>query len=321
MEYPVISNWVTFSKAERGGYYVFDEAFDGKYHMSEETFAFFRKLDGETDPYTIQPSYDPNRIQALLEVLEEELLIRNSRILYKSLGNILITLWPVERSSMQKKVSVIADRLLSLLWLPIFTTGVLYMIYHSDDVRGSDNILLGIFFGLITALVLHEMGHAAACLHYGGKVYEFGVGFDTFLPCAYVLLNMNDIKSRRKRAHVNAAGIEMNLLLTGVFLYLSCFLPHAGGLMFFAAIQNALIALLNLLFVKGIDGMGVISEFLGCSDLFSYAKDVIFDRKKRRKLYRDGLNGVVTLSGCYIALVLQIGLPLLIALNIAFLII
>ena len=94
-----------------------DEAFDGKYYMSEETFAFFRKLDGETDPYTIQPSYDTNRIQALLEVLEEELLIRNSRILYKSLGNILIILWPVERSSIQKKVSVIADRLLSLLWL------------------------------------------------------------------------------------------------------------------------------------------------------------------------------------------------------------
>ena len=56
MEYPVVSNWVTFSKTECGGYYVFDEAFDEQYRMSDGgdsdtkmTGMYFYKPDCKND--------------------------------------------------------------------------------------------------------------------------------------------------------------------------------------------------------------------------------------------------------------------------------
>ena len=131
---------------------------------------------------------------------------------------------------------------------------------------------------------------------------------------------MKNIKSRRKRAHVNAAGIEANLLLAGIGFYLACFLPEAGGFLFFAAVQNAMLALINLIFVTGIDGMAIISEFTGCDDLFRYAKKTVVNTERRRRLCHSGINGLVTMGVCCIAICMQIGLPLLVVFNLAFLI-
>ena len=77
--------------------------------------------------------------------------------------------------------------------------------------------------------------------------------------------------------------------------------------------------LFNLLFVKGIDGLSIVSEYVGCEDLIQYAKEVIADEDKRHDLCHTGINGVVLLGVCYIALLMQVGLPLLIAVNLAFL--
>ena len=112
----------------------------------------------------------------------------------------------------------------------------------------------------------------------------------------------------------------MNFLLAGISLYLACILPGAGAFLFYAAIQNAILALFNLVLVKGIDGLGIVSENLGCEDLIQYAKGVIADKNKRHDLCHNGVNGIVLLSVCYIALLMQIGFPLLVALNLAFLV-
>lgn len=321
MKYPIICNWVSYSKSENGKYYVYDEAYGDKYVMTDKEFEFFSRLDGKTNPYQIQSDFTRKERKVLLDYLQQEFLIRKSRILSKSFGNVLVTLFSTKNGGYSgKKVASVADRMLSFLWFPVLITSVFYLINHYDAVTGKECIISGSVFGMIVGMVLHECAHAAACLRGGGQVWEFGIGFGIF-PCAYVLLDMDKIKSRNRRAHVLASGIEMNFLLTGTCLYLSCLLRGAGGFLFFAALQNGILALFNLISTKDIDGMGIISEYLGCSNLFGYAKRMIVNRERRRELCHSGINGLVTIAVCYIALFMQLGIPLLVAFNLAILII
>ena len=319
MKYPAICNWVTYKGMRDGNYVVYDELFDEPYRMSSQEFDFYRRLDGKTDPYSIQTDLTREQVEQLLAWLEAELLIRKSRILSSAFGKVVITIISTKNCGVKKRAAKVADRFLSALWLPVLLSAVFYLTRHYEAVTGSECIIAGSIFGLVVGTVGHECGHAIACLAHGGKVFEFGVGWFYIYPSAYVLLSMNAIRSRRKRGHVDAAGVEMNLLLTGVGLYLACLLPGVGGFFFYAAIQNAILALFNLLFVKGIDGLSIVSEYVGCEDLIQYAKEVIADEDKRHDLCHTGINGVVLWGVCYIALLMQVGLPLLIAVNLAFL--
>ena len=106
------------------------------------------------------------------------------------------------------------------------------------------------------------------------------------------------------------------LLLTGVFLLLSSFFEPLSGFFLGAAVNNAFIALLNLTFLNGIDGMKIMEELMGTENIVERAKSVIKSKAKRRKLSKEGLSGKATLAVCYIIRCVQITYPVLIILNI-----
>ena len=323
MKYPAICNWVYCSKTENGSYIVYDEVSDEKYRMSARGYDFFRRLDGKTNPSKIKSDLSREQRQRMLAYLEKELLIRKSRILSFSLGCIMITLFPIKNGGTSRKtIATVADRVLSLLWLPVLLTSVFYMANHYKWPSSSGGIVSGSIVGMIVGILLHELAHGAACLRYNGKIYEFGIGFQFFFPAAYVLMSTTEVKSRWKRGHIYAAGVEANLLLTSIGLYLSCFFPEHGLFFMFVAIQNGMLALFNLVFFsKDIDGIGIMSEYIGCNNLFEYARETIVSRERRRKLYHSGVNGLVTLGVCCVALLMQIGFLLFIVLNLGLLII
>ena len=314
MKYPMVNNWVFYTK-NGSRYKVFDDLMDKEYEMPPGVFRLFISLDGYTNPYHTGSGFSRTQVRDILRFLENKELIRNSRILEKSFGTFLITLFHIESERIKKQAKMF-DYIISLLWLPVLISGFLFIINHADDVCGPDCFISGSIFGVVTGIVLHEIGHAAAGLRYGGKVFEFGIGISSFCPCAYVVMNTGSIRSRIKRAHVNAAGIEMNLFLTGMYLYLACFIPLAGGFMFFAAITNAYLAITNALFISGVDGLGIISEYIGCSNFLEYAKEMIFRRNKQKKRTGRDINGVITFVSCCTACVMQIGLPALIILQV-----
>ena len=64
MRYPTVCNWVSYRKAE----------------------------DGKTDPMKIMPEYTREHKQQMLECFERDLLIRRSRVLKRSPGNVRVTL-------------------------------------------------------------------------------------------------------------------------------------------------------------------------------------------------------------------------------------
>ena len=88
-------------------------------------------------------------------------------------------------------------------------------------------------------------------------------------------MNKNRIKNRMKRIQIIAAGIEMNLLLAAVCLIFAAEIEWLSGFFFGACIQNVFLALINLTFINGFDGMTIISELLGIEGLADRATTII----------------------------------------------
>jgi len=69
----------------------------------------------------------------------------------------------------------------------------------------------------IVVKVIHEMGHAFACKHYGGEVHEMGLLFLVFTPCLFT--NISDawtFKQRWAKFVTSFAGIIVELFLAAI---------------------------------------------------------------------------------------------------------
>ncbi len=71
------------------------------------------------------------------------------------------------------------------------------------------------------AKILHELGHALACRHFGGECHEIGLAFLVFSPCLYC--DVSDswvLPSKWKRMAIASAGMYVELILSAVALLL-----------------------------------------------------------------------------------------------------
>lgn len=89
---------------------------------------------------------------------------------------------------------------------------------HFHEFFGATNLIL-LAATLAVTKVLHELGHAVACRHFGGECHEMGVMLLVLTPCLYC--NVSDawmLRSRWHRIVISAAGIYVELLLSAVCL-------------------------------------------------------------------------------------------------------
>ena len=81
------------------------------------------------------------------------------------------------------------------------------------DARNLPWLLLSI--GVVK--VLHELGHAFACKHFGGEVRELGFMLLVFAPCLYC--DVSDawrLPNKWQRIAVSAAGICVEIVLAAI---------------------------------------------------------------------------------------------------------
>ena len=77
--------------------------------------------------------------------------------------------------------------------------------------------VLWIALAVAVAKILHELGHALTCKHFGGEVHELGVMLLVFTPCLYCNVSAAwMLPSKWRRAAVGAAGIGVELVLASV---------------------------------------------------------------------------------------------------------
>lgn len=316
MNKPILANWIRFKKISDNEYKIINLLYDEEIAADAYTVWFARQLNGKRNPYQIDRNKPKKDVALLLDELEAENIIRDKRFFSKFFLFLLVTVWQPKVTPNLRIVSFILNGLLLMSFLPLLVFSVFYFLNFTYDIN-LDYMTIGSVIGLIVGLVMHEMGHMISCLGYGGRVFEVGVMLQFLLmPGAYVLMNENNIKKRMRRVQVSAAGIEMNLVLTAMFLILSARIEVLSGFFLGAAIQNVFLAFLNLTFINGFDGMTIISELLGIEGLVDKAKRITKSKIRKESLRSNGISGKAIIAVCYAFRGIQVALPLLFALNV-----
>ncbi|MBQ2963196.1 MAG: hypothetical protein IJE14_00915 [Clostridia bacterium] len=316
MGYPVLADWIRFKRISEDKYLIIDLLNDETIETDAATVRFASQLDGKRSPYEIGRQMQGIDVGLLLDELETERVIRDKRFLFKHFLYLLVTVWRPRVTTGLRLFAFFVNGVLLVSWLPLLLFSVYYAVNNLYDLS-SDYIVLGTVVGLAVGIAMHELGHMFACLAYGGRVFEVGVMLQFLLPGAYVLLNSSAVKKRMRRIQISAAGVEMNFVLTAVFLLLTVSFADLSGFFLGAAIQNAFLGFINLTFINGFDGMAIMSELLGTDELIDKAKSVIKNKRKRNRLLNDGVSGQATVAVCYALKVIQVALPLIFVLNIA----
>ncbi|MBS0225682.1 MAG: hypothetical protein JSS25_05000 [Proteobacteria bacterium] len=120
---------------------------------------------------------------------------------------------------------------------------------------------LGLYVGLLAMNVLHEMAHAIACKHFGGKVEKIGLMLMYFQPVMYC--DVSDswrFREVGEKVTVAAAGIALQLILAALTAVV--FLFFGGSVLLIFATINLVLAVYNLFpFVK-LDGYWILVHLL-----------------------------------------------------------
>ena len=146
---------------------------------------------------------------------------------------------------------------------------------------------------ILLSIVLHEVGHVISGCAHGYKFREAGILFYKIVPCAaYVIPEERKNESRWGRFRLHLSGIEMNLLLAGIFYILASLRGALSATMHEVARINVLLVVSNLFPLVGVDGEAVLSAVCGVDSIQKLARKILFSAKKRKKLLHSGLLGI-----------------------------
>ena len=308
MEYPMAATTLLYKRKTDGTVCVSDHLTDFSFEMCAEQAQFLRRLDGKTDPYSVETTLTRQEIDAFLEALDEIGFIRRSYILAKSFGTILLTVWIPKRTKLLKIIARINDDVLRVLWLPVLIAGC-WLFGTKFDGYHTGGEWWGWLFGLTVGLVLHELAHGFAAVHYGAHFFEAGIFVRWLMPGAYVLVDEERIRNRLHRVHLMAAGVEMNFLLCGVGFLFAVFYRAFGQFWEFFSLTNLILGASNFLLAWELDGFKVMKMLLG-------AQEIPLVPKMVRAKGQDRIQSLFCFLTQLFLLPIRIALPALILLNI-----
>ncbi len=139
------------------------------------------------------------------------------------------------------------------------------------DFMLSWKITAMIWVTLGTTKIIHELGHAFACRHFGGECHEIGVAFLIFSPCLYCDVSDSwTLRSKWRRISIAAAGIYVELLLAS-FAFFVWWNTQPGDLnqicLLVFMVSNISTLLFNLNPLLRLDGYYILSDWLEVPNL------------------------------------------------------
>lgn len=315
--YPCLTNFVEIKKI-KDRIFIVDYVMHEKKEISSRVAEYCMKLNGYTDPLWVEGFTKEECIEYYM-MLDEELYVRKGRKL--DLGDTLLyTLYIPRKVRTKSIIPKIYNWLLMILCIPTFILGVNKFSFEYLSDASLIYYVFGFILGIVTGSIAHEMSHAMANLAYGGCFLEAGLSFRGF-PGAYCLVASSTINKKNKRMkqlQVNLAGVEMNLLLAGIYLllvipvYANYKTSPVSCLLYMAAFQNFIFVLINLIFFKGMDGEHALGNILGNEYFDEDAKEnlrYILDKASRREfLLNNGINGVAYICVACTVLLIQSGI-------------
>jgi putative peptide zinc metalloprotease protein len=127
--------------------------------------------------------------------------------------------------------------------------------------------------------ILHELGHALACKHFGGEVHDLGVMLLAFVPCLYCdVTDSWRLASKWQRIMVSAAGMLVELVIAAVATIIWW---HAdSSLISLIALDVMVISTVHTLAVNGnpllrYDGYYILSDLVESPNLWQRSRDAL----------------------------------------------
>jgi len=157
---------------------------------------------------------------------------------------------------------------------------------EADNFEIYGSVLLGfLFYELVVlapVIVVHELSHALALVHYGGRVREIGTGTYFFTPVFYVDVTDSWSMPRRERLMIVWAGNLSTLLIGAAIAMAGLFLPvppPVAAQLNMAAFWCFFLTLWQLAPPFETDGYYMLSDALSMPELrrdsFAYLKSVL----------------------------------------------
>lgn len=320
MKYPILEPSLSYERINALGWIVTDNISGHEQIVSTEELKFMQELDGDSDPYEIAPvEWSDKDISGFLNFLGENHFIK-SRIRKVGFLQFAIPVVQIKSTLKLRGICLILNCLLLVSFLPVFVAGCVLFSKNIDFLYtyySYSVLIFGLLFGVIFGIVTHEAGHAICGLSYGkSKVYEAGLIVGLFFG-AYVEINSEKVKERRRRIQITAGGVEMNLLLSGVSFIFFYFFPMLSTFFAGIGIANIFLAAVNLILIVSLDGSGIFDELLGTESLFLSNFDWMLNKEIRDEILSQGITGHAKIIACIISALFQIAYPALIILNIS----
>lgn len=312
MRYPRANNRLVWKRVSEDTYEIRDRVTCTTYTAGSLIVRVLKNLDGKRDPCSLMPELSAEEVRMLLDKMGEAGLVRTSRVLVNCREDFSYALLFARHTRARSPIPALLDVLRMALWLPMLLCGVWLLLNASLDRMGGSS-WLGLVLGLVVGGVGHEFSHVVSCLHWGGRWFEAGVFLNYYvLPGMYVLLDNKPVRGRLRRVLITGAGIEMNLLLTGLFCLLAVRYEALGQCFFYAACCNLSMVAVNLLPVRSLDGMGMLGHLLGTDDAVEQAKDILRSRAHCAALLQKSVVGWAELVACGLLVLMQAAFPALI---------
>lgn len=161
--------------------------------------------------------------------------------------------------------------------------------------EGGENTNLAVLLILnFFSLFAHEAGHIISGVAYGYKIWNIGLLLFGIIPMgAYVSLADRQEQPRLEKSQLCLAGIEVNLILAGLFGWASVGLPGCSWTFYIAAQWNLLMAVINILPVDGLDGGAFLCAILNVEDIDKKARRFLSGKKYWTQVLQEGTRGYI----------------------------
>ncbi len=309
MMHPILNSGVelgTFIYEDTGeeGFLLSDRRGE-EYEISYELFRELMRADGSS---VLRLPKDTIR------ELKEEGILATSRLVKDGWLNRYILFILGKRAKRFRPVCRRINAMLPYGAVLVFFLGIAAKLCIRTETES--HLILSLYYGmLIASMAAHEWGHITAALAFGCTVTDMGLLLLGIIPAgAYTAYQeMGELKQGEK-IQLSLAGIEMNLMLAGLFLLASVFCPDSYTWMM-AANVNVFLVLFNILPVEGLDGEWVLSDLLGVKSVGALAWRSLTVRRKGERFLRSGPIGWLCLAFCGLLCLFKLAVAALIAFN------
>ncbi len=193
------------------------------------------------------------------------------------------------------------NRFMVVVWLIVILLGVRAIIENIDlaadqaqGVINPDNLPL-LYLAFIFIKIIHELGHAMACRHYGGEVHGVGIFLLVFMPLPYVDATSSwAFTSRRKRILVGASGMLFELFIGALAALL--WAKTDSGLLHGLAYNAMFVATVSTLLFNAnpllkFDGYFMLSDILDIPNMYQRAQQQYYYLLEKYLLRAKDLSG------------------------------